>query len=199
MAICLARKGRLERARSVIAEADAASVPKIYAEQSEALGEIALSLAKSGQRQAAQAAFAQSWESTSRMAIYGIQERETRADAMYQLASLLCKAGYTEEAQRATFSIEYGSNNEAVHRLATALIQSGKYADALQIVGTDLFQQFSGIEPDGLPGMLAEWSVFFERVRPGLSLSILQEVTRVMGWVFEDWQEAYQVLADASA
>src|SRR5215475_13436571 len=70
--------------------------------------------------------------------------------------------------------------------LAAALVQSGRFHVALKMLGPQTIDAFAQT--------LADWSDYFETVKPGLFLQILREVTDVSGWVYPNWRKRHESL-----
>jgi hypothetical protein len=75
---------------------------------------------------------------------------------------------------------------DALDDLATALIQSEHYAEALKTVGV------RGI--DGFLRALASWASSFEQVQRRLSVEALRQAMGVAGWVRPDWRKIRELL-----
>jgi len=76
---------------------------------------------------------------------------------------------------------------DALRPVATALAGIGKIGEALDALGPQ--------EPSGFMRCLAEWAESFEKVEPGLSVTVLREAARIIGWVLPGWRPIYEILA----
>jgi hypothetical protein len=49
---------------------------------------------------------------------------------------------------------------------------------------------------DSFVSLLTDCATAFEKVECGLSIVILREVVRIVGWISPHWQQIYQILPD---
>ncbi|RMF79560.1 MAG: hypothetical protein D6737_11040, partial [Chloroflexi bacterium] len=70
---------------------------------------------------------------------------------------------------------------DALAELAAALAQAGYVVQAFETFGPRL--------PNEFVEHVAAWGESFDAVENGLSLRVLRECLRVIGWVYPDWRE----------
>jgi tetratricopeptide (TPR) repeat protein len=123
----------------------------------------------------------------------GINSEKRRVDAMGKLAAALSRVGdqrahaVFSEAEEVAHAIrDVGHRADAQNHLAAALAQSGRFHNALTMLGPQTIDAFAQT--------LADWSDYFEKVKPGLFLQILREVTEVSGWVYPNWRKRHESL-----
>jgi uncharacterized protein YeeX (DUF496 family) len=123
----------------------------------------------------------------------GIKSEKLRVDARVNLAAALSHIGdqrshavFTEAEELAHAIRNDRHRAEAKNNLAAALAQSWRFHDALTMLGPQTIDAFAQT--------LAEWSDYFEMVKPGLFLQILREVTDVLGWVYPNWRKRHESL-----
>jgi hypothetical protein len=146
--------------------------------RAEALRELASALVQAGDEQAAV---------TFREAC-GAARASQHAGALSALAAALVQAEQFDEAGEVVRAIQDARSREAALRdLAVALAQAGRFAEAFATLGQ--------CKPDEFIQKVAEWNKPFDILRTGLSIPILQEVLRIVGWERPDWQRIYTLLA----
>ena len=125
----------------------------------------------------------------------GIKSEKRRVDALGKLAAALSHAGDQQshavfsEAEEIAHAIrDVRHRADAQNHLAAALVQSGRFHDALTRLGPQPIDAFAQT--------LADWSDYFEMVKPGLFLQILREVTDVSGWVYPNWRKYHSFIRE---
>jgi hypothetical protein len=123
----------------------------------------------------------------------GIKSEKLRVDARVNLAAALSHIGdqrshavFTEAEELAHAIRNDRHRAEAKNNLAAALVQSGRFHYALTMLGPQTIDAFAQT--------LADWSDYFETVKPGLFLQILRAVTDVSGWVYPNWRKRHESL-----
>jgi hypothetical protein len=124
-----------------------------------------------------------------------IEDVDRRADALRAVAASLAQAGRTDEAS--------GTLTEALD-VAKSIEDADRRVDALRAVAASLAQTRSFWETFfvsrrrdlyGYLGSLAEWLPSLEELEPGLSMAVIREVVRIIGWVRPQWRKIYEILA----
>jgi tetratricopeptide (TPR) repeat protein len=123
----------------------------------------------------------------------GIKSEKRRVDALVNLAAALSHVGDQRahavftEAEELAHAIRNDLHRAAAkNNLAAALVQSGRFHVALKMLGPQTIDDFAQT--------LADWSDYFETVKPGLFIQILREVTDVSGWVYPNWRKRHESL-----
>jgi tetratricopeptide (TPR) repeat protein len=111
-----------------------------------------------------------------------------RADAFLTVIAALARAGRLEQALDAIRAMnDWRFEAGAFGRVAGALADAGRFEEALSTLPAG--------SPDAFLEDVANWARAFEKVAPGLSVSVLRETIAVAGWVRPDWQNIYELLA----
>jgi hypothetical protein len=169
LAVALARAGRFDEAAAHMIQDDW--------EHARALRELAVALARAGRFDQAEAV------------ARAIQSDASRALALRDLAAALAQAG-DERASRMFDEVEAVTGAIqtifALGALTPARAQAGLFAQAFSALGER--------QADTFLEAIARWSPAFEQVKPGLSVAILREVTRIIGWVRPDWRKIHGLL-----
>ncbi len=124
-----------------------------------------------------------------------IKSEMRRVNALGMLAVSLSHVGDQRahtlftEAEEGAHVIRDGLHRaDAQKNLADALAKSGRLHDAL----TKLSPQ----SIDAFAQTIADWSDYFEMVKPGLFLQILREVTDVSGWIHPNWRKYHSFITE---
>jgi tetratricopeptide (TPR) repeat protein len=122
-----------------------------------------------------------------------IQDGYARALALCALAAARAQAGKEstsrifDEARAVACAIQDDfSRPDTLRALAAALAQAGRFDEAFKALGQP--------EADEFLKTIAQWSPAFEKVKPGLSVTILREGVRIVGWVRPDWRKIHELL-----
>jgi tetratricopeptide (TPR) repeat protein len=119
-----------------------------------------------------------------------------RAEALTALGSALHSFGDAEadkffnEALSSLQSIEDPGRRPYPRKvLAGAFAAAGRFQEAFSILGPRELNEFVL--------SLAQWSAAFDRIELNLSITLISEVIRVIGWVSEQFEEIGQLLAQS--
>jgi hypothetical protein len=124
-----------------------------------------------------------------------------RALALNEVATVLGKIGdlkaieLFEESVSLLKFVPFQFDNKAEEEIDTRRVfidnmaKAGLYKLALSSLGSTQLDNFIKV--------LSGWCSFFEEVEEGLSGKILNEVTRITGWVRPDWQDIFYLLTES--
>jgi hypothetical protein len=124
-----------------------------------------------------------------------------RALALNEVATVLGKIGdlkaieLFEESVSLLKFVPFHFDNKAEEEIDTRRVfidnmaKAGLYKLALSSLGSTQLDNFIKV--------LSGWCSFFEEVEEGLSGKILNEVTRITGWVRPDWQDIFYLLTES--
>ena len=117
------------------------------------------------------------------MRIIGIiEDSRKRDEALVTLARGLAQAQQFRDAKQVTRAIEEEEKRRwALGSLALALARQQHFSQALQELGSQNLDDFVHI--------VASCSAIFEQLEAGLSVSALEEVVRIVGWVRPNWRK----------
>ena len=109
--------------------------------------------------------------------------------ARHRLVDSLTRSGRFEEAGKILRSIRNDqTRNIASRTLAVALAHNGRLVRAFSILASHSL--------DGYIQVLTDMSPAFEKVETRLSIEVLRETARVIGWVRPDWREVYDLFSE---
>ncbi|HEY9796022.1 MAG TPA: hypothetical protein V6D30_10305 [Leptolyngbyaceae cyanobacterium] len=118
----------------------------------------------------------------SRRIIKSMEYFRERDEALMILARGLTQAEHFKDAKQAIQAIEEEEKRRwALGFLAIALARQQHFSKALQELGSQNLDDFVHI--------LASCSPIFEQLEARLSVSALEEVVRIVGWVRPDWRK----------
>jgi tetratricopeptide (TPR) repeat protein len=118
----------------------------------------------------------------SRRIIKSMEYFRERDEALMILARGLTQAEHFKDAKQAIQAIEEEEKRRwALGFLAIALARQQHFSQALHELGSQNLDDFVHI--------LASCSPIFEQLEAGLSVSALEEVVRIVGWVRPDWRK----------
>ena len=167
----MAQAGRFDEALAVVAQDLKYSTSRAHV-----LRDVAAAMAQAGQFDEALAVA----ENT--------QDRRIRAYMLRDVSAAMAQAGQFEEALAVARDIEDAPEQaSALWNIAAAMAKDGRFVEALDALGPQ--------EPSGFMRCLAEWAESFEKVEPGLSVAVLREAARIIGWVLPGWRPIYEILA----
>jgi Tfp pilus assembly protein PilF len=118
----------------------------------------------------------------SRRIIKSMEYFRERDEALMTLARGLAQAEHFRDAKQVIQAIEQEQKRRwALGALAIALARQQHFSQALQELGSQTLDDFVHI--------LASCSAIFEQLEAGLSVSALEVVVRIVGWVRPDWRK----------
>jgi Flp pilus assembly protein TadD len=181
LAAALAQAGRFDEAGAV------ARAIQDEGNRSSVLSALAAVIAQAGKERAS-SVFDEAWA-----AARSIRDDFYRACALSALAAALTRAGEEHasgvfaEAVAVARTIQTDTYRAlALRDLALALAQAGRFDEAFSTLGQRQADEF--LET------IAPWSPAFEKVKPGLSVTILREAIHIIGWARPDWRKIHELL-----
>jgi tetratricopeptide (TPR) repeat protein len=150
--------------------------------RAQALGAVALALAQADRKDEAGRILTESLE-----VAHSIQFTSSRADALSAVASVLAQVGQIAQALEVARSIEDAHRRaDALSMLASVLAQADQCGKAFSILQSANFYDYLR--------SITKWVRSLEKHKPALSLEIMSEVIRIIGWVWPQWHQAYDIL-----
>ena len=181
--------GELARIRQFKQARDLVHIITTRRWQVAALGLLASAFAQSGQKGSAQITF----DKAEKLA-QSIGDTKEQVDALNGLASELAKLQRFEEAFAVLRQVE---------KLAQSIGDTKEQVDALNGLASELaklqrfeeaFANLRVLDLDEYLAKLIKWGNTFDDVEAGLTLSVLREVTRILGWQRTDYRGLLKLL-----